>query len=358
MQIALMAQRKSAAHPSKGWLKSGLCLAICAVLPDLQAAYAAPLPSVNAASAVNEIEEGPDCALGLPDRANLSRDSLVLNGAPSALERIRSTQRTEDAATPSTTASAAATLSSVLKRSLANRPVANSMAPASRTTLNLGEVRAQSADLKCEQDRAEGFSQAFRVDRPNLRDSMGTRPIPVRRTAFDERWQRVRTAAPLGLMRAQLQRAGVVDGMAVDDILLRVNRYVNGLVAYRSDTQTYGQRDYWATAAETVLKLAGDCEDYAILKMHMLRAAGVGGDKMRLMLLRDLAGNADHAFLVVSGSTGDKVLDNNIDRVYAAKDAVAVRPVLSFSEDRRWVHAIRNQDLAANMVAAGISTTN
>lgn len=322
---------------------------VLAVQPLLADAYASSPLAAASTENINEFADGPECAVGVPDRSTLSRERLVLNGAPSALERIRMSQRTEEMdraeqPTPST--------QSILMRSLANRPVANSMAPASRTSLNLGEVRAQSADMLCEQERAKGFSQAFRVDRPDLRDAMGTRPIPVRRTAFDERWQRVRAAPSAGLMQTQLQRAGVVDGMAHEEVLHRVNRYVNQLVAYRPDNVTYGQRDYWASAAETLANQAGDCEDYAILKMHMLRAAGVNGDKMRLMLLRDLAGNADHAFLVVSGVSGDRVLDNNIDRVYAAHEAVDVRPVLSFSEDRRWVHAIRDQDLASNIVPA------
>lgn len=344
-----MARRQSFATLSQKWVKSGLCVAALALQPLVGDAYAASVPDGPSAQDVNELDDGPECGVGIVDRASLSRERLVLNGAPSALERIRMSQRTE---TGAETDQPAPTTQSILMRSLANRPVANAMAPASRTALQLGEVRAQNADLLCEQERARGFSQAFRVDRPHLRDAMGTRPIPVRRTAFDERWQRVRAAPAASLMHQQLQQAGVVHGMADAEVLRRVNRHVNQLVAYRADTVTYGQRDYWASAAETIANKAGDCEDYAILKMHMLRAAGISGDKMRLMLLRDLAGNADHAFLVVSGTEGDQVLDNNIDRVYAAHEAVDLRPVLSFSEDRRWVHAIRDQDLASNIIPA------
>lgn len=329
-------------------MKSGLCVAFFAMQAWAADASAMSSLAEEPAQDVNEVAEGPECGVGGPDRASLSRERLVLNGAPSALERIRLSQRT-DAAPEST--QPASTTQSILMRSLANRPV-NAMAPASRTSLNLGEVRAQSADLQCEQERAQGFSHAFRIDRPNLRDAMGTRPIPVRRTAFDDRWQRVRAAPPASLMQHQLQQAGVSQDMADDEVLRRINRHVNQTIAYRADMMTYGQRDYWASAAETIANKAGDCEDYAILKMHMLRAAGVSASKMRLMLLRDLAGNADHAFLVVSGTAGDRVLDNNIDRVYAAHEAVDVRPVLSFSEDRRWVHAIRDQDLASNIVPA------
>lgn len=348
-QIGVMARRQSFATLSQKWMKSGLCVAIVAMQPWVSDANASSLPLDATTQDVNEFAEGAECGGGVPDRASLSRERLVLNGAPSALERIRMSQRTETAAD---SAQPASTTQSILMRSLANRPVANAMAPASRTSLNLGEVRAQSTDLQCEQERAQGFSHAFRVDRPNLRDAMGTRPIPVRRTAFDDRWQRVRAAPPASLMQHQLQQAGVSQGMADDEVLRRVNRHVNQTIAYRADTTTYGQRDYWASAAETIANKAGDCEDYAILKMHMLRAAGVSASKMRLMLLRDLAGNADHAFLVVSSAAGDQVLDNNIDRVYAAHEAVDVRPVLSFSEDRRWVHAIRDQDLASNIVPA------
>lgn len=54
-----------------------------------------------------------------------------------------------------------------------------------------------------------------------------------------------------------------------------INSYVNKRIVYKSDIQNYKQNDYWATAAETLKKGSGDCEDYAILKYSMLVKAGM-----------------------------------------------------------------------------------
>lgn len=165
--------------------------------------------------------------------------------------------------------------------------------------------------------------------------------IPVSQTAFDNHWSRVRAAPPSALMRSELNQAGVHGGMAKRDVLRSVNEYVNRVVTYISDDQSYGRRDFWAKPSETISKRTGDCEDFAILKLHLLQAAGYPADKIRLVLARDLAANRDHAFLVVFTPAGSKVLDNATDRVYSVKEAVALRPIMSFSEGNRWVHAIR-----------------
>lgn len=324
-------------------LLTGLCAVVFLNFP----AFAQGNPAVNGAEPIAEFvsqsmadTDSAACGVAVPDRASLSRDRLVLNGGPSALERIRMNQGGSG-----TVADApAGSTPSILMRSLANRPIANAMAPASRTALKLGEVREQQRAVSCGDGGIQSFADAFGSGRSDLLDAMGTRPILVRRTAFDARWQRVSRAPSLSLMRTHLQRADVSDGMSHADIFARVNRWVNQNIAYQADDRNYGLRDYWAGAAETLERMSGDCEDYAILKMHMLRAAGIRADRIKLMLLRDLAGNKDHAFLVVSSPSGDIVLDNTTDRIYAARDAVAVRPVLSFSGDRRWVHAFRNQD--------------
>jgi predicted transglutaminase-like cysteine proteinase len=144
-------------------------------------------------------------------------------------------------------------------------------------------------------------------------------------------------------MRAELEEAGVREGMGNREILRLVNEHVNRKVAYSPDDRSYSQRDFWAKPSETISKQAGDCEDFAILKMHLLLAAGYKADQIRFVLARDLGANQDHAFLVVFTPNGSQVLDNNIDRVYSVKEAVDIRPIMSFSENNRWVHGIRDE---------------
>src|SRR3546814_11844628 len=85
--------------------------------------------------------------------------------------------------------------------------------------------------------------------------------------------------------------------------------------------------------------------------MQMLRAAGVEPERMKLVLLRDLAANADHAFLLVDTDAGKLVLDNVTDRLYDGSRPNAVRPVLSFSGNRRWIPAYRGPPPSPNFAA-------
>jgi len=54
----------------------------------------------------------------------------------------------------------------------------------------------------------------------------------------------------------------------------------------------------------------GDCEDYAIAKYAILRAAGVPAEDLRLLLVRDRAVSQDHAVLAVRDNGQWLILDN------------------------------------------------
>lgn len=285
---------------------------IATVLAPTSAQASAKLDNIKA-SAPAKVACDTAGVPAMPLARNLSQ--LILGGAPSALDRIRMQQQGSAAAVSGNTAPVAA-----------RAP----LEPASHTPPSL----ALSASAGC--SGAPGAMAEWDAD-----SELGTRAIPVRRTRFDDRWDRVRRAAPAALMQRQLRSANASPGLSETELLARVNQWVNREIAYVGDDRNYRQRDHWATAEQTIARGSGDCEDFAILKMHMLRAAGVDADRMKLVLLRDLAANADHAFLLVETTGGKLVLDNVTDRLYDGARPQAVRPVLSFSEDRRWVHAYR-----------------
>lgn len=285
---------------------------IATVLAPTPAQASAKLDNIKA-SAPAKVACDTAGVPAMPLARNLSQ--LILGGAPSALDRIRMQQQGSAAAVSGNPAPV-----------VARAP----LEPASRTPPSL----ALSASAGC--SGAPGAMAEWDAD-----SELGTRAIPVRRTRFDDRWDRVRRAAPAALMQRQLRSANAAPGLSETELLARVNQWVNREIAYVGDDRNYRQRDHWATAEQTIARGSGDCEDFAILKMHMLRAAGVDADRMKLVLLRDLAANADHAFLLVETTGGKLVLDNVTDRLYDGARPQAVRPVLSFSEDRRWVHAYR-----------------
>lgn len=179
---------------------------------------------------------------------------------------------------------------------------------------------------------------------------LGTMAIPIARTPFDDRWKRASRTPPPALMRAELRRAGVTGPMGQAEIAQRVNQWVNHRVRYVEDQRNYREKDVWATAEQTVASGRGDCEDFAILKMQMLLAAGVDANSVKLVLLRDLVVNADHALLLVSSDAGKLVLDNMTDRIYDGSRANDFRPMLSFSGTRRWVHGYA--DVQPEQIAA------
>src|SRR3546814_2999664 len=77
---------------------------------------------------------------------------------------------------------------------------------------------------------------------------LGTRAIPVKRTRFDARWDHVRRAAPAALMQANLRRANAAPGLDEQELLARVNQWVNRALASHGDDRHLHQRDYWETA--------------------------------------------------------------------------------------------------------------
>jgi transglutaminase-like putative cysteine protease len=120
-----------------------------------------------------------------------------------------------------------------------------------------------------------------------------------------------------------------------------INTAVNRLIDYRSDKDVYGKLDYWAAPVEILTKGKGDCEDFAILKMAALKAAGVPADSMALVILRDASRNFFHAVLAVSTNSGTYVLDNLRDAVLTDRQLPQYQALYSLSAQGAWVHGYK-----------------
>ncbi|MEW9808513.1 transglutaminase-like cysteine peptidase [Mesorhizobium marinum] len=121
----------------------------------------------------------------------------------------------------------------------------------------------------------------------------------------------------------------------------RVNRGVNRLIAYKRDVANYGSLDHWAKPEQILKRGAGDCEDFAILKMAALLDAGVPARSMSLVVLHDTEKRVFHAVLTVATGSGTFVLDNVRDRVVKDVDLPSYLPLYSFSTDRAWIHGAK-----------------
>ncbi len=149
-------------------------------------------------------------------------------------------------------------------------------------------------------------------------------PSASERTTCDTgRLERLRRAARAAAALPPLSR------------LQLINRTVN-TIPYREDSVNYGRADYWATPAEFVAR-GGDCEDYAITKMALLRDAGIPASAMRIAIVRDLDLNASHAVLEVDLGTGRYVLDNQSRDLVPADKAGRYMPVYAVSDSGWWM---------------------
>lgn len=172
---------------------------------------------------------------------------------------------------------------------------------------------------------------------------LGSLSISVSNTPFDRKWSMVNGRQAKTRVERLLQKTGA---RRANDPLAQieaVNRWVNRNIAFGEDRDIYGDADYWAPATETFRRGVGDCEDFAIAKMELLATLGIERKKMRLVVARDLVRNADHAVLVVTLTSGSVMLDNVTDRVLDARLPNDYRPIMSFSQNGKWVHGYATQ---------------
>ena len=140
-----------------------------------------------------------------------------------------------------------------------------------------------------------------------------------------------------------------LDGLSEIERLDAVNRYVNDRVRFVDDQVQFGRADVWTSASETLRRGKGDCEDYAIAKMQMLRRAGFADRDLYLVIVRDLVRRADHAVLVARAEGRLVVLDNGTDRLIDSHEMPDYRPIFTFSGNKVWTHGYRREAIPVQM---------
>ena len=183
--------------------------------------------------------------------------------------------------------------------------------------------------------RSTPFRVVVSSDRPDL---FGTVALPVARTPLDRRWRKVAGQRVSGTAAVFAQFLRGRDSFERIDA---VNRFVNARVAFVDDSRQYQAADVWQSASDTLRRGRGDCEDYAIAKLQLLRAAGFADRDLYLVVVRDLVRRADHAVLVVRSEGQLLMLDNGTDRIGDATAMHDYRPMLTYSAGRAWSHGYR-----------------
>jgi predicted transglutaminase-like cysteine proteinase len=259
----------------------------------------------------------PATAQVAPAYASFSKTDAILGGAPSALAAIMAQQSrgVVPAAGP------------------VSPPTPASRGPMFRTAV------------------AQLTPAPIALDRP---DVFGSVALSVSSTSLDQRWTRV-SRGPIGARATAY--ASTVTKLSPLERLDAVNRYVNQRVAFVNDIRQYGVSDKWTAASETLRRGRGDCEDFAIAKLQILRRAGIAEEDLYLVVLRDAARRADHAVLVVRAEGRMLVLDNGTSRIFDSAAIADYRPILTFSGSRAWTHGYRREGPPVVLATVALSAT-
>jgi predicted transglutaminase-like cysteine proteinase len=248
---------------------------------------------------------------------SMSKSEAILGGAPSALAAIHAQQSGQPAAT-----------------------LRQAVAPSSPGNLYRRAV-------------VEYSRQPVSADRPDIFNSVA---LSIGRSPLDARWNRIAGAGVSGPTAAF---AASLRAKAIFAKLEAANSYVNARVRFVDDRVQFGAVDRWMPASETLARGRGDCEDYAIAKRALLRAAGVPDRDLYLVVLKDLTRKADHAVLVVRANGRFLVLDNGTDRIVDSSDVADYRPVLTFTAGHTYTHGYRRDTppivYASNEVGAPLA---
>ena len=246
---------------------------------------------------------------------SMAKTSAILGGAPSALAMIEAQQRGQ-----------------AFSVGMAQTPAVAMLPAPAFTQISTPAVPFRSYLQRAVMTRPLGaYSYAEPLSRTP--DLFGSKAIKVATTRLDAQWRRVSHVS--GGAASSLIRASYSDRAQQ---LAQVNRWVNHAIVYADDSRVYGRPDYWANASESLSRGKGDCEDFAIAKMQILRAMGVPQRDLYLVIVRDLVRRADHAVLAVRTDGGFMVLDSNTDQVLPQSQVNDYRPILTFNSEGSWIH--------------------
>jgi predicted transglutaminase-like cysteine proteinase len=129
--------------------------------------------------------------------------------------------------------------------------------------------------------------------------------------------------------------------------LVAVNSLVNRNVQPVSDQELYGEIEHWAIPDKK-----GDCEDYVLLKRHLLIERGWPEGSLLITVVADEKGEG-HAVLTARTAKGDYILDNKTSSVQAwSKVPYHFYKRQSYRDPRLWVSLKPQNDLWGTPSAA------
>lgn len=187
------------------------------------------------------------------------------------------------------------------------------------------------------------------VAAPNMR---GTVALPARLSLYSDGWERARRAATGNTRLASMiaPARSLPRGAQLAFVQAAVHRNIRWI----SDATEYGRRDYWASAAETLARGAGDMEDRAIVKMEALKNLGVPARHLFITVGTDkVAGPVTVLIVKVDGQY--VMLDDSGGAPLMVEQRPDFEPMLTLGHGGSWLHGRRRSPQIASAVNSAAS---
>lgn len=126
-------------------------------------------------------------------------------------------------------------------------------------------------------------------------------------------------------------------GMTDTEKLVLVNDFFNKM-KWVEDDKVWNRQDYWATPIESLIKNAGDCEDFSIAKYYTLLAMDVSVEKLRLtyVVLNNHQGHMV-LFYFPKRTMEPLVLDNLNKKILVRSNRPDIKYMFSFNDTGLWL---------------------
>jgi predicted transglutaminase-like cysteine proteinase len=170
----------------------------------------------------------------------------------------------------------------------------------------------------------------------------------MERFAAEERRAAACPRGPAELCRSEAEWQALVQSLQGLDLRAKIDAANAALNRhpYVASAANWHESNYWETPFE-FLSRGGQCQDYAVTKYLLLRAAGVPAEQLRVVVLRDTRLGLDHAVTVAYVGGEALLLDNLRSAVVAAESVSEYQPYYSINEQGWWLHRGPNARYAA-----------
>jgi len=116
-----------------------------------------------------------------------------------------------------------------------------------------------------------------------------------------------------------------------------VNDFFNRMT-WVSDKELWNQKDYWATPIETLIRNAGDCEDFSIAKYFTLLAMDIPFERLRINYVK-MPDQQSHMVLSYYPALDSEplILDNYNKQLLSKHNRKDLTFLFSFNSENLWL---------------------